>query len=400
MKRIWSFLCIVALAAGQMPAVASAQSAAATQSAGFTTKAKQAYMVEAKTGTVLLSVNENQSFPAASLTKLMTMETVFSAMKRGELSPDTVYPVSENAWRTGGAPSGTTTMFAALKSQIRVDDLVKGVIIDNANDACIVLAEGMAGGEAQFAARMTARAKDLGLDRSVFANATGLPAINPTGVPEAESRTTARDMVELARHIYATYPDFYPLYAQPDFTWNKIFQRNKNPLLGLGMGIDGLGAGFAEGSGFAFVASVERNGTRLFLAMGGLASDKDRMDEAKRAFDWALSSFETRVVFKPGEVIGQAAVYGGNASHVDLVATEPVDLYLPTNNPERLSGNIVYHWPLRAPVREGQTVGTLKIAQGGRVLRQVPLVTASAVGEGTLTNKATDALMELMFFWL
>ncbi len=396
MKRIWSFLCIVAVASIQTPAIVGAQSAAQAQTAGFTTKAKQAYMVEAKTGTVLLSVNENQSFPAASLAKLMTMETVFSAIKRGELSAGTVYPVSENAWRTGGAPSGTTTMFAALKSQVRVDDLIKGVIIDNANDACIVLAEGMAGGEAQFATRMTARAKDLGLDRSVFANATGLP----TGVPDAESRTTARDMVELARHIYATYPDFYPLYAQPDFTWNKIFQRNKNPLLGLGLGIDGLGAGYAEGSGFAFVASVERNGTRLFLAMGGLASDKDRMDEAKRALDWALSSFETRVVFTKGEVIGQAAVYGGNAGHVDLVANEPIDLYLPTSNPERLAGQIVYHWPLRAPVKEGQAVATLKISQGNRTLREVPLVTASSVGEGTLTNKATDALMELMFFWL
>lgn len=390
--RIWSYLWIIGLAAVEMPGIAAAQSAAPTPAAGFTTKARQAYMVEAKTGTVLLAQNENQSFPAASLAKLMTMETVFSTMKRGEISPDTLYPVSENAWRTGGAPSGTTTMFAALKSQIRVDDLIRGVVIDNANDACIVLAEGMAGGEAQFATRMTARAKDLGLDRSVFGNATGLPS--------AESRTTARDMVELARHLYATYPDRYPLYAQPDFTWNKIFQRNKNPLLGLGIGIDGLGAGYAEGAGFAFVASVERNGTRLFLAMGGLASDKERTDEAKRALDWALSSFETRVVFRQGDVIGQASVYGGDAGHVDLVANEPIDLYLPTNNPERLSGNIVYHWPLRAPVQQGQAVGTLKISQGGRTVREIPLVTAAAVGEGTLTSKATDALMELMLFWL
>jgi D-alanyl-D-alanine carboxypeptidase (penicillin-binding protein 5/6) len=244
---------------------------------GFATKAKQIYLVESKTGTVLLATNENQSFPPASLAKLMTMELVFSALKNNDITLDTAYPVSEFAWRSGGAPSGTTTMFAALRSQIRVEDLIRGVVVQNGNDACIVLAEGLSHTEAEFAARMTARAKDLGLSRSSFGNATGLPS--------AESRTTVRDMVELARHIYRDFPQFYPIYAQPDFLWNKITQRNKNPLLSLGIGVDGLGAGFAEGSGYAVVASVERNKTRLFLAMGGLASDKDRLDEARRVRD-------------------------------------------------------------------------------------------------------------------
>ncbi|OHV81737.1 D-alanyl-D-alanine carboxypeptidase family protein [Rhizobium sp. LCM 4573] len=358
----------------------------------FPTKAKQVYMVEAKTGTVLLASNENQSFPAASLAKLMTMEIVFDALKQGDVTPDTMFPVSEHAWRSGGAPSGTTTMFAALKSQIRVDDLVKGVIVQNANDGCIILAEGLSGSEGEFAARMTARAKELGLSRSVFGNATGLPG--------AESRTTARDLVELARHTYRSYPEFYPIYSQPDFEWNKIFQRNKNPLLSLNMGIDGLGAGFAEGSGFAFVASAERDGTRLFLAMGGLASDKERLDEARRVLEWGLSSFETKVLFKRGEVVGQASVYGGSQRHVDLVSTEPVDIYLATKNPERLTGRIVYRWPLRAPVVEGQEVGTLRIFSGDKLVREVPLVTASTVGTGSLASRATDALLELMFFWL
>jgi D-alanyl-D-alanine carboxypeptidase (penicillin-binding protein 5/6) len=349
-------------------------------------------MVEAKTGTVLLSTNENQSFPAASLTKLMTMEMVFSALARGEITPDTLYPVSEYAWRTGGAPSGTTTMFAALKSQIKVDDLIKGVVVQNGNDACIVLAEGMAQTDAQFAARMSARAKDLGLTRSTFGNSTGLP--------DAENRTTAHDMVELARHVYASYPQFYPLYRQPDFTWNKIFQRNKNPLLALNMGVDGFGGGFAEGAGFAMVASAERNGTRLFLAMGGLASDKERLEETKKALEWGLSSFQTKIIFPQNEVIGQASVYGGAVRHVDLVAREPVDLYMPTNNPDRLSGRIVYRWPLRAPVAAGQEVGVLKISAGDRTLREIPLYTTAAVEKGTLVNQATDALMELAFFWL
>ncbi|MCY1668752.1 D-alanyl-D-alanine carboxypeptidase family protein [Rhizobium sp. SL86] len=355
-------------------------------------KAKQIYLVEAKTGTVLLAQNENQAFPPASLAKLMTMDLVFEAIRKGEVSPATAFPVSEFAWRTGGAPSGTTTMFAALKSEVPLDDLIRGVVIQNANDACIIIAEGMAVTEAQFAERMTARARDLGMMRSSFANATGLP--------EQVSVTTAHDLVILARHIYTNYPDYYRLYSAPDFTWNKIFQRNKNPLLQLGIGVDGLGAGFAEGHGFAVVASVERDGTRLFLAMGGLASEKERLEESRRVLEWALSSFETKLIFKPDETIGEAAVYGGNASHVALIAAEPVDVYVPSRNPERLTGRIVYDWPLRAPVRKGQPVGTLRLFEGERQIKEVPLQAAADVAEGTLVSKATDALFELLFFWI
>jgi D-alanyl-D-alanine carboxypeptidase (penicillin-binding protein 5/6) len=388
MRRLLLLLCLAAAVLPRLAGPAGAQE----PPPAFVTKAKQIYMVESKTGTVLVASNENQAFPPASLAKLMTMEVVFSAIKRGEISRDSIYPVSEYAWRTGGAPSGTTTMFAALKSQMRVDDLVKGVVVQNGNDACIILAEGISHSEGEFAARMTARAKDLGFARSVFGNSTGLPS--------AESRTTVRDMVELSRHIYREYPEFYPLYSQPDFQWNKISQRNKNPLLSLGIGVDGLGAGFAEGSGFAIVASVERNGTRLFLAMGGLASDKERLEESRKVLEWGLSSFETKVLFPMGEVIGQASVYGGSASAVDLVAKEPIDIYVPANNPDRLSGRIVYRWPLRAPVAAGQDIGVLRISAGERVVREVPLVTAAAVEKGGLVSQATDAIMELMFFWL
>ncbi|MFD1744363.1 D-alanyl-D-alanine carboxypeptidase family protein [Rhizobium helianthi] len=355
-------------------------------------KAKQAYLVESKTGTVLLAQNENQSFPPASLAKLMTMDLVFDAVSKGEIRLEQAFPVSENAWRTGGAPSGTTTMFAALKSEVPVEDLIRGVVVQNANDACIILAEGLSGNEANFAARMTARARDLGLTRSVFGNSTGLP--------QQESRTTARDLVELARHIHANYPQFYNLYTQPDFTWNKIFQRNKNPLLGLGIGVDGLGAGFAEGSGFAVVASVERNGTRLFMALGGLASDKERTEESRRILEWGLSAFETRVLFKQDEVVGQASVYGGEKSHVQLVSSEPVNIYVRAKNGERLSGKIVYKWPLRAPVEKGQVVGTLQIFEGDRALKQVPLHAAENIGVGGLVSKAADAALEMLFFWL
>ncbi|MCM2397738.1 D-alanyl-D-alanine carboxypeptidase [Rhizobium sp. S95] len=356
----------------------------------FETKAAQVLLAEASTGTVLLSKGEATPFPPASLAKMMTLEVVFDALKRGEISLDTVYRVSEYAWRTGGAPSRTSTMFAALKSDIRVEDLVKGIAIQMANDGCIILAEGMTGSEAKFAERMNERAKTLGLTGSHFANSTGLP--------HPDNRTTLSDMMRLARHLQATYPDFYRLLSQPEFEWNKILQRNRNPMLA--SGADGLATGFAEGSGYSIVTSAERQGRRLFLAMNGVASDKERTEEANRLLDWGFTTFEMRSLFKAGETVGEASVYGGDKGKVALVTPLPVDVYVPINNPERLQAKIVYHWPLRAPVAEGADVGNLTIYSGERPLRELALKSAETVGEGTLRQKALDAVFELLFFWL
>ena len=358
----------------------------------FETKAQQVLLIEASTGTVLLAKGEDKPLPPASLAKLMTLDVVFDAIRRREIGLETVYKVSEHAWRTGGAPSRTATMFAALNSQIRVDDLLKGVAVQMANDACLILAEGMSGSEAAFAQRMNERAKALGLTASSFAN--------PTGLPDPGNRTNLRDMVTLAQHLHQTYPEFYGLFTQPEFEWNKILQRNRNPLLGRSAGVDGLASGFAEESGYALVASAERDGRRLFLAISGLASDKERTEEAVRLFDWAFGAFEMRHLFKPGEVIGAASVYGGDAGDVGLVADGPVDVFVATDDPERLQAKIVYRWPLRAPIAAGAEVGVLKVSSGERLLREVKLRSAAAVGEGTLSQKAGDALFELLFFWL
>ena len=390
LKRLIGY-CVCLLSA------ASAAAAADPAPAGFVTKAAQAYMIEASTGTVLLAKNEDQSFSPASLAKLMTMDIVFASLKGGEITLDTDYPVSEFAWRTGGAPSRTATMFASLKSRVRVEDLVKGVAIQGANDSCIILAEGMSGTEENFAAAMTRRAQTLGMTKSIFGNSTGLP-------DGGKSKTTARDMVTLAADLQQTYPAYYPYFAQADFEWNKIFQRNRNPLLGLGLGADGLATGFAEGEGYSIVASVQRDGKRLFLALGGIASDKERTDEAKRILEWGLTSFETRQIFAEKEVVGSASVYGGQSGSVNLVAKTPVSVYIPVSNPDRLAARIIYRWPLTAPVAADAEAGTLVIFSGGRVLREVPLFTAQGVAEGSLTSRAVDALLELgesvFFSWL
>ncbi|PWI54250.1 D-alanyl-D-alanine carboxypeptidase [Rhizobium phaseoli] len=380
--------CLIPLAASAQPADGGA--------AGFATKAAQAYMIEASTGTVLLAKNEDQGFSPASLAKLMTMDLVFEAVTKGQITLDTEYPVSEYAWRTGGAPSRTATMFAALKSRVRVEDLIKGIAIQGANDSCIILAEGMAGSEQQFAESMTRRAREIGMDKAVFGNSTGLP--------DGKSKVTAREMVTLAAALQQSYPNLYPYFAQPDFEWNRIFQRNRNPLLGLDLGADGLATGFTEGEGYSIVASVQRDGRRLFLALAGIASDKERTEEAKRVLEWGLTAFENRQIFAEHEVIGAASVYGGTARTVDLIAKAPVSVYIPVSNPDRLSARIVYRWPLTAPVQPDYQAGTLRIFAGSRLLREVPLYTAQAVGEGSLSSRAVDAMLELgeslFFSWL
>jgi D-alanyl-D-alanine carboxypeptidase (penicillin-binding protein 5/6) len=367
-------------------------SALAQTVAAFDTKAKQAYMIEATTGTVLFTKAEDEIIPPASLAKLMTAEYVFNELASGRITDETLYKVSEYAWRTGGALSRTSTMFAALNSQIRVIDLLQGLAVQSANDACIILAEGLEGSETAFAAKLTERARLLGLQKSVFANSNGLP--NP------ENKTTVREMVLLAQQIQAKYPKYFPLFSQKDFEWNKIFQRNRNPLLALNIGVDGMALGFAENSGYAIVTTVERDGRRLFLALAGLKTDKERTEEARRVLEWGLTSFTSRTVFKADEVIAEAPVFGGDRGHVPLKAGSSVDIFIPVDNPDRIRARIAYKWPLKAPVTAGQEIGILSVSVGERRVREVPVHAAADVGVGTLTSKALDGLKELLFFWL
>ncbi|WP_445206980.1 D-alanyl-D-alanine carboxypeptidase family protein [Aminobacter sp. Piv2-1] len=358
----------------------------------FETKATQAYMIDAETGTVLFSKEPDKLFTPASLAKIMTMEVVFDALKNGRYKLDDTFAVSENAWRTGGAASRATTMFAAVRSQIRIEDLIKGVTVQVANDGCIVLAEGMAGSEANFALQMTERARAIGLEKSAFANSTGLPAPG--------QQTTVRELAQLALHLWRTYPEYYRYYSLPDFTWNKILQRNRNPLIAMDFGADGLATGFTEGEGFSIVASVNRDGRRLFLAMAGMASDRERSEETRKLLDWGLRAFEKTEIFAADETVGDAQVFGGTKSHVRLVAQKPISIFLPTASRERLVARVVYNGPVSAPVEKGTPIGSLKVWIGDTLSQETPLFAAETVGVGSLQSRALDAVKELAIGWM
>lgn len=356
----------------------------------FETRAAQAYMIDADTGTILFSKNEDELVPPASLAKLMTMEVVFHAIRTGRLTLEDTFQVSENAWRTGGAASRTSTMFAELNSSIRLEDLIQGVIVQSANDGCIIIAEGMAGSEENFARLMTERAREIGLTRSVFGNASGLP--------HPDSKVSMKDLVTLARHIHATYPEFYRYYSQPEFTWNGIRQRNRNPLLRLDIGVDGMKTGFTEESGYGIVASINRDGRRLFMAMSGLSSERERAEEARKMLEWGVRAFERRTLFAEDEIIGELSVYGGESGAV-VKAEGPIDIFVPITNPDRMTARISYRWPLRAPVEAGSEVAVLKVYIGDLLSQETPLYAESAVSKGPLHTQALHALIELAQFW-
>lgn len=358
----------------------------------FETKAAQAFMIDAETGTVLFSKDADKPIQPGSLAKLMTMEVTFDAIKSGRLKLDDTFVVSENAWRTGGAPSGTSTMFAKIKSTLRLEDLIQGVAVQAANDGCIVIAEGLAGSEENFARQMTERARKIGLKNSIFVNSTGLPADG--------QQTTVGDLGVLALHLWRDYPDLYRYFGEKDFTWNKISQRNRNPLLAMDIGADGLAVGASEQSGFGIVGSASQRGKRVIAAMSGLSSDRGRAEEARKLLEWGLSSFEKTEIFAKDEAVGEAEVFGGTQSTVPLKAKGPIDIFLPITNRDKLTARIVYAGPLKAPVEEGQPVGSLRVWIGDTLSQETPLFAAKTVNVGSLPSRALDAAEELAIGWL
>jgi serine-type D-Ala-D-Ala carboxypeptidase (penicillin-binding protein 5/6) len=356
---------------------------------GFQTSVPAALVLDPESDSILFEKNGDQLVAPASLAKLMTLEFVFNQIKQGHIKLDDEFTISENAWRKGGAPSHGSTMFAAIHSRPKLDDLIHGIIVDSANDACIAIAEGLAGNEIEFGAKLTQRAREIGLEKSTFTNATGYSDPN--------LRATPRELAELARHIMQTYPDFYPYFAEREFTWNNIRQQNRNPLLAMSIGADGLKTGETAEAGFNLVGSALQDNFRLIVVVTGARSDKERGEEARKMLDWGFHGFEARVLFAEGQTIGEAKVFGGDTSYVPLIGPGTIRLMLPRNGGgERLIARVVYTGPVPAPVSKGQIIGKLKVWRGDNLALDVPLRAAEDVGTGSMTRRAMDAATELM----
>ena len=371
-----------------MAGARSAPAAAPKKDEAFQTSIPAAILLDPDSDSVLFEKNGDQPVAPASLAKLMTLEYLFNEIQKGRVKLDDQFIISENAWRKGGAPSHGSTMFAAINSRVSVSDLIQGIIVDSANDACIAVAEALAGNETAFGAMLTKRAREIGLVHSTFTNATGFSDPN--------LRVTVREMAELARHILQTYPDFYPNFALREFTWNNIRQQNRNPLLAMGIGADGLKTGETAEAGFNLVGSATQDNFRLIVVVTGAKSDKERSDEAKKLLDLGFHGYAARVVFAEGQTIGEAKVFGGDKSYVTLVAPGTIKVMMPRTNPERLLARIVYTGPVPAPISKGQTIGKLKVWRGDNLALEVPLQAADDVGTGTMSQRAMDGATELM----
>jgi serine-type D-Ala-D-Ala carboxypeptidase (penicillin-binding protein 5/6) len=354
----------------------------------FQTSVPNALLFDPDSDSVLFDKGGDQLVAPASLAKLMTLEYVFNEIKQGRIKLDDEYIISENAWRKGGAPSHGSTMFAAIHSRVKLDDLIHGIIVDSANDACIAIAEALAGNEAEFGAMLTKRAREIGLEKSTFTNATGYSDPN--------LRLTPRELAYLARHIMRTYPDFYPYFAEREFTWDKIRQQNRNPLLAMGIGADGLKTGETAEAGFNLVGSAVQDNLRLIVVVTGARSEKERAEEARKILDWGFHGFEARVLFAEGQTIGEAKVFGGKASYVPLIGPGTIRVMMPRAGGEHLVARIVYTGPVPAPVSKGQSIGKLKVWRGDNLALQVPLRAADEVGRGSMSRRAMDAATELM----
>jgi len=367
----------------------SVQGAQKTEEIVFDGNAPTAILIEAKSGSVLFEKNADELRAPSSMMKLMTAEVVFHAIEAGTVKLTDEYRISEYAWRHGGAPSGTSTMFAAINSKVSVDDLLHGAIIQSGNDACIALAEGMAGNEHIFASDyMTKRARELGLVKSTFANSNGLP--------DPGNKMTVRELAMLARHIILDYPEFYKLFGQKDFTWNKIHQQNRNPLLNSLDGADGLKTGYTKEGGYGMVGSAVQNGIRLIVVVNGLPDAEERASEARKMLEWGFRNFEQRTLFAANQTLGYARMFGGDSRSVKLSSPQPINVMVQKQGGEKLLARVVYNGPVRAPVTAGQQIGVVRVWRGPDFAMEAPVYAAESIGVGSTVRRAIDGVQELV----
>ncbi|MEE9316815.1 MAG: D-alanyl-D-alanine carboxypeptidase family protein [Rhodospirillales bacterium] len=335
------------------------------------TLAKQAYLMDMTTGAVLFEKNSEASMSPASMSKMMTIYMLFDRLKDGSLTLDDKFPVSEDAWRRGGAKSGGSTMFLEPGKKVRVEDLIRGIVIQSGNDACIVVAEALASSEKAFGEEMTARGKELGLTNTVFKNSTGWP--------DPGHLTTARDLAILAKRTIQDFPEYYHYYAEKEFTYNTIRQINRNPLLYRDIDADGLKTGHTVDSGYGLAASATKGNRRLILVVNGLETKKDRRREPDRLLAWGFREFNNYKLFSAGEEVMKADVWLGQEATVPLAIERKMLLTLARKARRKMKVTVKFENPIPAPIAKGQKVAKLILTAPGRKPLEVPLVAKNEV---------------------
>jgi D-alanyl-D-alanine carboxypeptidase (penicillin-binding protein 5/6) len=352
---------LAVLAASALSSVAMAEPIA--------TNAKHLYIVDFQTGSVLYDKMAEEQLGPASMSKLMTVYMLFDALKRGDVKLSDTFHVSEKAWAMQGSK-----MFVDIDSDVKVEDLLRGILIQSGNDACIVVAEGLAGSEEAFAERMNKKAKEIGLTGSNFTNSTGWPDPN--------HYMTAKDIEVLSEHLIRDFPEYYPYFSEKEFTWHGIKQGNRNPLLyRTGSGVDGLKTGHTEEAGFGVSASAVRDGRRIMMVVHGLTGMQERADEAGQLLDWAFRETGNYTVATKGSVLAEAPVEYGDSPAVPLTVSQDLLLTLPKGDREKVTAKAVVNTPIVAPIASGQEVGKLIVTVPNMPQFTYPLVAAQDVPE-------------------
>ena len=331
------------------------------------TRATHAAIMDVATGDLLYGKNEDIAVPPASMSKLMTVAVVLDLIEQGRLAPDTPFLVSEKAWRTGGSK-----MFVLVDTEIELLNLLKGIVVLSGNDACIVVAENIAGSEEAFADLMNARAQAWGLTESSFGN--------PTGLPHPEQRMSMRDLARLTRHIWNSYPQYRYLFSIEEFTWSGITQANRNPFISSGFpGARGMKTGHTDEAGFGVVGLAEQDGLTRIAVVAGLESERERRAAGIDLMEEAFEAFETADVFLAGDVVGSATVFAGKSDSVSLQINQNVAFTRHKKILADAEAELIYEGPLRAPIRAGEQVAVLRLKLPGEAAREYPLYTAEEV---------------------
>ncbi len=354
------------------------------------TRASYAVLMDLKTGTVLFERNADTLMPPASMTKIATIALLFDAIRSGQIRLQDQFFVSKNAVNKGGERSGSSSMFLEPESLVRIEDLIRGVIVQSGNDAAITIAEGLASSEEAFAKKMTAYAHNIGLSKTTFKNSTGWP--------EEDHYTTARELALLARYHIMNYPEFYHYYSERSFTWNKITQANRNILLRDKIGVDGLKTGHTEESGFGIVVSAKRGKRRLILVLNGLKSDQERRGEAYKILLWGFRSFQTYQLVRAGQEIEKARIWHGAKSRIPLTVKDDLAVAITREKRSRLRVSIEYMSPISAPVKKNQAVGVIQVKElGGDILAEKLLIASQDVSELNFLGRAIATLEYILF---